>query len=329
MKMKPRLARSNRRSSALPVLIALFAACCCAGASPTSAPSPPVTVAAKAAEFKALKARVEDAQHDIVRWLLETPALNEYPEETPLRLLSSRIEHRFQAVCEAVDAYRQRHAEHTELEAIEQPFRQGMTDDLEAVQRWEIARNEDPESASPWNDMAHYFLHSGRVGKAFVCFEKSLSLLPLETTFYSDFATTLLLYRPDAMRHYKLTEQAVFDKALAMYRRTMRIEPRSFEQAVAFAESYYLVTPARHAEGQAAWDHALSLAVTEAERGEALLHLARYAIQRSHSNLARIYLAQVNASRWEPAKLALLRRIEDATKGEKSSAPASSAPVAR
>lgn len=329
IKLKTRLSRSNRRISAFPALLALLATCCCAGASPTAAPVPPTTVATKAAEFKALKARVEDTQQDVIRWLLETPALNEHPEETPSHLLSARIEHRFQSVCEAMDTYRQRHSDHSELATIEQPFRQGVTNDLEAIRLWEVARNEAPDSASPWGELAHYFLHSGRVGKAFTCFEKGLLLLPLDTTFYSEFATTLLLYRPDGMRHYKLTEQAIFDKALSVYRLAMRLEPHSFELAVAFAESYYLITPARHAEGQAAWDHALSLAVTEAERGEALIHLARYAVQRSHSNLARIYLAQVNAARWEPLKLALLRRIEDTIKAGKSAVPASPTTEAR
>ncbi|PAW87037.1 MAG: hypothetical protein B9S33_06880, partial [Pedosphaera sp. Tous-C6FEB] len=170
------------------------------------------------------------------------------------------------------------------------------------------------ESAEPWRELADQLLHTGRVMVAFECFEKCLALLPLEASYYEDFATTLLLYRPDAAAHYKLTEQAVFDKALRMYRRGMNLEPENFRQAVALAEAYYLVTPARLVEGQAAWEHAFKLAGDESERSEALVHLARYAINRSHPNLARVYLEQVKEPRWELPKLALLRRIADAAK---------------
>lgn len=286
-----------------------------ASASPVAtAPARAIVSAEQGSALKALKAHVADAQEDVYRWLRELPAIEGHPEEEPNHILSLRIDHRFKLATEAIAAFRQKHPDTTEVEAIESPFRREIVQLLESVRQLEVARHEQPESAEPWNELADQLLHTGRVVEAFECFEKSLALLPLEASYYADFATSLLLYRQDAAAHYKLTEQAVFDKALRMYRRGMNLEPENFRHAVALAEAYYLVTPARLAEGQAAWDHALKLAGDESERNEALVHLARYAINRGHPNLASVYLEQVKEPRWELPKLALLRRIADAAK---------------
>lgn len=307
-------------------LLALLLACWCAEASPTPAAAKPI--AAKVAALADLQARMLDAQDDMFRWLLEMPALNEHPEEKAQHLLSLRIEHRFKSICELAAEFRRKHSECAELESIETPFRENITHQLEAIRQWEVARNDHPDSAAPWNELAHHLLHSGRVSEALVCLEKSLALLPPEPVYYFDYGTCLLLYRTDAMRHYKLTEPAVFDKVLTIYRRGMKLEPQSFQHAVAFAESYYLITPARPTEGLAAWEHALTLARNPTERSEAVLHLARYAIHRNHANLARIYLEQVTEPRLAPVKTALLRRLADSAKGDKPAAPASPATVA-
>lgn len=272
------------------------------------------------AEFKALLARDEDARQDMSRWLTETAARDEHFADKPHNVLSLRMEHRLQLVCDAYAAFRARHPDHNAAEMLEDAFRADITEDLAAVRHWEAGRAEVPGSPAPWNELAHHLGHSGRTVEAFVCFEKSLSLSPREAVYFFDFATALLLYRSDAARHYKLTEQAVFEKVLILYRRGMRLEPDSFAHATGYAETFYLITPARPDEGVAAWKHAFSLADTDAERDQVRTHLARYAINAGHPNLARAYLVQVNEPRLEPVKLSLLRRVNEAGKPEKAEA---------
>lgn len=305
-------------------LIALLISVFCAGAGPTSPSSAPAVASTdQVTALAALKARVTDAHEDIYRWLREMPALDENPEEEPNHMLSLRIDHRFKIVSEAIAEFRRKHPDAAVIEGIEAPFREEMVRLLEMVRQLEMTRHEQPDSAEPWSELAHQLLHTGRVVEAFECFEKSLALLPLEASYYADFGTSLLIYRQDAAAHYKLTEQAVFDKALRMYRRGMNLEPENFRYAVALAEIYYLITPARLVDGQTAWEHALNLAGNESERNEVMVHLARYAINRGHPNLAKVYLEQVKEPRWTVPKLALLRRITDS---EKNPAPTSVAP---
>ena len=310
--------------STVSALLVLLVSVPGAGAGPT-APTSAQAVAStdSGTALATLTARVADAHEDIYRWLREMPALEENPEEEPNHMLSLRIDHRYKIVCEAIAEFRRKHPDATAIEVIEAPFRGETARLLELVRQLEVTRHEQPESAEPWNELAHQLLHTGRVVEAFECFEKSLALLPLEASYYADFGTSLLIYRMDAAVHYKLTEQAVFDKALRMYRRGMSLEPENFRHAVALAETYYLITPARLMEGQTAWEHALNLAGDESERNEAMVHLARYAINRGHPNLAKVYLEQVKEPRWTVPKLALLRRITDS---EKTPAPTAVAP---
>ncbi|MEQ2005212.1 MAG: hypothetical protein ABMA26_00330 [Limisphaerales bacterium] len=281
------------------------------------------------AEFKALLALEEDARKDMSRWLAETAARDEHLAGKPHNSLSLRMEHRFQRMCAAYSDFRSRHPEHGVAKHSEEAFREDTTDDLEAIRRWEEARVEDPASPAPWNDLAHHLSHNGRTTEAFACFEKSLSLAPREAVYFFDFATTLLLYRSDAARHYELNEQAVFEKVLTLYRRGMKLEPASYMRAASYAETFYLIAPARREEGLAAWHHAYSLATDDTDRDDARVHLARYALSAHHPNLARCYLEQVEDPRLEPVKEALLRRVNEASKPEKAGPVPSSSPAAK
>ncbi|MFM8468884.1 MAG: hypothetical protein ACKODH_02775 [Limisphaerales bacterium] len=232
------------------------------------------------------------------------------------------MEHRVQLVSNALAAFRARHPEHRPAAVLEQAFQADLKEDLEAIRSWEEGRAEDPTSAAPWNELAHYLSHNGRVSESFTCFEKSLSLAPTEACYYFDYATAMLLYRTDAARFFKQTEHAVFEKVLVLYRRGMLLEPASFARAADYARTFYLITPARRAEGLAAWQHAYSLATTEPDRDEVRSHLARYAITAQHFNLARLYLDQISDPRLDAVKESLQRRISKAAKPEK---PASAA----
>lgn len=289
----------------------------------------PVSASSKSVEleFKALQARDEDARQDMSRWLAETAARDEHLADKPHNVLSLRMEHRFQTVCTAYADFQARHPRHQAAEALETAFRADINEDIGAIRHWEDERDADPASPAPWNELAHYLGHNGRTTEAFACFEKGLSLSPREAVYFFDFATTLLLYRADAARHYQLTEQDVFDKVLTLYRRGMKLEPASFAHAVDYAQTFYLITPARREEGLAAWQHAFSLATTDPECDEVRTHLARYAINSHHPTLARCYLNQIEDPRLDVVKESLLRRVSELEKPGKAQSAA--APAAK
>lgn len=302
---------------ALALFTALF---CCFAPHRVSATVAPVTTAKPSteAEFQALQKRDENARQDMSRWLRETAARDEHLTDKSPHVLSTRMEHRFQTVVTAYSEFLAHHPRHPDAIAQEGAFRADITEDLETIRRWEDARAEDPTSPAPWNELAHTLAHNGRTLDAFACFEKSLALSPREAVYFFDFATAILLYRTEAMSHYKLTEPELFERVLTTYRRGLKLEPESFHRAADYAQTFYILKPARPAEGLAAWEHAFKLAEEEAERDEVRTHLARYAIHAGNLSRARIYLNQTDDPRLDPVKESLLRRINDAGKPEKA-----------
>ncbi len=326
------IALTFRSKLAAHPLVWLTALLCClapqraaaTGAAAKSVTTQPAKGADVEAEFKALQAREEDARQDMSRWLRETEASDDYLADKPKNFLSARMEHRLAQISAAFAKFLAAHPGHAAATALETSFRAEITDDLEAIRRWEEDRALAPDSPEPWNELAHYLVHNGRMIDGFDTFEKSISLASNSASYVFDYATALLLYRNDAMSHYKLTEPELFARVLMLCRRGLRLEPESFRFAAEYARTFYLIRPARPTEGMAAWNVALRLATEDAQRDEVRTHLARYAIHAGHLNLARIHLDLVKDVRLEPVKESLLRKINEAAKPEKSEpAPAS------
>lgn len=281
----------------------------------TRAASPPVAPqVATAAEFKTLQAREAEARADMSRWLRETTARDAHLLDRTPNFLSQRMEHRIQSVTVGYADFLARHPAHVATTLQQAAFGADMAEDLSAIRDWEAARAEQPDSPAPWNQLAHVLAHDGRTVDAFVCFEKSLELAPREAHYFFDFATAMLLYRTDAMSHYKLSESELFDRVLLTYRRGLKLEPENFARAAEYAQTFYVIRPARPDEAQAAWEHALKLATDDEQRDEARTHLARQALQAGKLGIARLYLDLVQDARFEPVKESLLRRIEEAAK---------------
>lgn len=306
--------------STLALSTALFCWLAPARVSAIVAPTAAVTPSVEA-EFRALQARAADARQDISRWLRETAARDEHLAGKSAHFLSTRMEHRTQLVLAAWVEFLARHPRHLGALGEEAEFRADLTEDLDAIRRWEAGRTSHPASPAPWNELAHSLAHGGRTADALVCFEKSLDLSPHEAVYFFDYGTAILLYRSVAMSHYQLTEPELFERVLTLYRRGMRLEPDSFQYAADYAQTFYIVKPARPAEGLAAWEHAFKLATTGSGRDEVRTHLARYAIHAGRLGMARLYLDQVQEPRLEPVKESLRRRVQEATKGTPVESP--------
>lgn len=266
------------------------------------------------AELAALRALDTRARQDMSRWLRETAAHDEHLTQKASNQLSSRMEHRLAVVTASYRDFLTRHPNHAEAAASKEIFLSDIEEDLQSIHRWEEARAEDPEGPAPWTRLAHELIHTGRTVDAFTCFEKALALNLDEAVHYFDFATAMLLHRNDAMSHYKLTEAELFSRVLIYYQQGMHMEPGDFRLAADYAQTFYVIKPARPAAALAAWEHALTLATDDTQRGEARIHLARHALQAGRLNLARVHLDLVTVASLEPVKLPLLRRIEVANK---------------
>ena len=97
-------------------------------------------------------------------------------------------------------------------------------------------------------------------------------------------------------RFISINEQQVFDKALALYQKAIRLDPDNFPLATDYAESYYGIRPLRTNDALAAWTNALQTAHNDAEREGVYIHLARVKIAAGRFDEARAQLAAVTNS---------------------------------
>ena len=70
----------------------------------------------------------------------------------------------------------------------------------------------------------------------------------------------------------------MFDKALALYQKAIKLDPDNFPLATDYAQSYYGIKPLRTNDALVAWTNALHIARDEVEREGVYIHLARIKI---------------------------------------------------
>src|SRR5205814_4271521 len=216
------------------------------------------------------------AQEEVDKWIREETAFREQGAGLPDATLKARIEQRFKAVRDTYDAFLQDHPEHARAHLAYGSFLMETHEDEEAVKQMEKARELDPKNPAAWNNLANYYGHRSPVKKAFEYYAKAIDLNPNEPVYYQNLATTVFLFRPDAMEFYQIDEQQVFDKALALYRKAMKLDPNNFVLASDYAQTYYGIKPIRTDDAIAAWEDALKIAGNNAEREGVYLHLARF-----------------------------------------------------
>jgi len=115
-------------------------------------------------------------------------------------------------------------------------------------------------------------------------------LNPKEPVYYHNFGTTVFLFRKDAMEHYRINEQQVFDKALELYAQAIKHDPTDFPLATDVARTYYGIKPPRPEEALRSWTNALSLAP---RRGRTRRRLCPF---RAHQDARRPVCGSAGAS---------------------------------
>jgi tetratricopeptide (TPR) repeat protein len=175
-------------------------------------------------------------------------------------------------------------------------FLNNINDEKAGMLENEKARQLDPKNPAAWNNLGNFYSENGPLTNAFAYFGKAIELDPNESVYYQNLALIVYLYRRDAMSFYGLTEPQVFDKALALYQKAVRLDPDNFPLATDYAESYYGIRPLRTNDALAAWTNALQTARNEAEREGVYIHLARVKIAAGRFDEARAHLAAVTNS---------------------------------
>lgn len=224
--------------------------------------------------------------------------------------LRDRIRKHFAPVQKAYEEFLRRHPDHARARLAYGSFLNDIKDENGARDQWERARQLDPRNPAAWNNLANYYGHNGPVTNAFDYYAKAIELNPAEPVYYHNFGTTVYLFRKDAMAHFKISEQQVFDKALALYGRALQFDPQNFTLATDIAQTFYGITPLRTNIALLAWGHALQTARDDVEREGIYVHLARVKLTAGRFDEARRDLDHITNAMYADLKKRVQRSLE-------------------
>jgi len=227
-------------------------------------------------EYLRILAMDNAAQEEVDRWITEDQKFAATGAAADKGTLRGRIRQRLEPVDKAYQDFLSRNPAHTRARLAYGSFRSDTGREEEAHDQWEKAREIDPKDPAAWNNLANYYGHNGPATKAFEYYEKAIALAPTQSVYFQNFATTVYLFRRDATNYFRISEQQVFDKALALYRQSQSLDPGNFPLATDVAQTFYGIKPPRAREAIEAWNTALKLARDEIEREGVHLHLARW-----------------------------------------------------
>jgi tetratricopeptide (TPR) repeat protein len=264
-------------------------------------------------EYEKLLEEDDAAEEEADKWIKEAEAFR--AKGVPSSgSLSARIEQRFTPVRKAYEDFLHRHPDHVSARLAYGSFLYETHDEEAGVAQWEKARQLDPNNPASWNNLANHFGHRGPVKKAFEYYNKALELKPDEPVYLQNLATTMYLFRKDAMELYQIDEKEVFDRSLELYRKALKLDPTNFPLATDYAQSYYGIKPLRTEEALNAWNYALKVANDEFEREGVYIHLARVELNSGLFPEARKHLNMVTNRFYAVLKDRLSRNITEREK---------------
>ncbi len=252
------------------------------------------------------------AQAEADKWIHDADAFAEKGADNPRSTLKMRIRQRLDVVQKEYNDFIQLHPDNPRARLAFGSFLSDSGDEDGAALQWEKARELDPKNPAPWNNLANHYGHEGPIKKAFEYFDKAIELNPHEPLYYQNLATHVYLFRKDAKEYYHLTETEVFDKALALYRKAIKLDPQNFILATDYAQSFYGTNPPRLKDGLEAWKAALIIARDEVEREGVYIHLARIETKLGQMEVARRHLDSVTNAMYNSTKKTLTRNLDDA-----------------
>ena len=247
-------------------------------------------------ELQQLMVEDDAALAEVDKWIRDNDAFAAQGAGESKEELNARIMARLNVVRRNYEDFLRRYPDFARGHLAYASFLNNVNDEKAGMLENEKARQLDPKNPAAWNNLALYYGEHGPMTNAFAYSAKAIELNPDEPVYYQNLALAVYLYRKDAMSFYGLNEQQVFDKALALYQKAIRLDPDNFPLATDYAESYYGIRPLRANDALAAWTNALHTARNDAEREGVYIHLARIEIAAGRFDEARAHLAAVTNS---------------------------------
>jgi tetratricopeptide (TPR) repeat protein len=264
----------------------------------------------------------EAAEKEILGWTDKAEAMSKEGGLSTLTL-NARIRQRLEDIRKEYQDFVERHPNHVNARLAYGSFLYDSNDEDGAAKQWETARDLAPSNSAAWNDLGKLCGdgHRGPIKKAFEYYDKAISLDSNQSVYYHNLALVVYMYRKDAREYYHLDEQQVFDKALELYRRAIKLDPDNFVLFSDYAESFYGTNPPRWKEGLQAWTEALKIAHDDVEREGVYIHLARIHLKLGQYDQARASLDAVTNANYATLKGRLTRNLNAALAKAATNAP--------
>ena len=267
---------------------------------------------------KQLEKIMEDddaAMDEVDKWIQDNNAFKSQGAGESKSQLNQRIMARLDAVRKSYEDFLQRYPTNADAYLAFGSFLEDTGDEDGASTQYEKSRELNPRNPAAWNDLANYYGENGPITNSFIYYAKAIELNSNEPVYYENLATTVYLYRRDAMQFYGIREPQVFDKALVLYQKAIQLDPDNFALQTDYAESYYGIKPLRTNDALAAWTNALKIAHDETEREAVYIHLARVKIAAGRFTEAQAHLDAVTNSQYDVLKRHLESTMAERKKG--------------
>ena len=274
--------------------------------------------------FQKLMAEDDAAHAEVDQWIKDNQKFADKGAGVESAALTGRVKQRLEKVREAYRGFLLQHPNHARALVAFASFLSDQGEEDEEFAQLDKARVADPRNPAVWNQLANYYGHNGPVSNAFPCYEKAIALEPGESVYYHNLAITTYLFRRDATNYFKISEQAVFDKAMTLYYKALALDPDNFILATDFAQSYYGFKPPKTGdpaadraaeenhfqEAMKAWQTAFKLARDDIERQGVLVHYARLQINAGRFEEARKNLQAITNAMFNATRTQLLKNLD-------------------
>lgn len=254
---------------------------------------------------------IEDdaAVDEVDQWVQSNTILRAQGKGESNADLNKRIIARFDLVRKRYEAFLERHPNYVRGYLAFGSFLNEINEEDSAKTEFENARQIDPKNPAAWNNLANYYGEYGPVSNSFSYYEEAMRLDSNEPVYIHNLATTVYLFRRDAEQYYHCDEPGVFDKALELYRRAMKVAPNDFLLASDYADSYYEIKPYRTNDMLMAWTNAYNVAQSDAEREGVDIHFARIKMMFGRFAEAQAHLIEVTNQSYGDLKTRMQRNL--------------------
>ena len=278
-------------------------------------------------EFHRVLLDDDAAEKEVLGWMDNADAFAKAGGGQSSTTLNLKIQQRLDGIKKEYADFVERNPKHVNARLAFGSFLNDNNDEDGAFTQWDTARQLEPANPAAWDNLGNWYAfgHHGQVKKALECYDKAIELNPGQSVYYHNLAVTVYMYRQDAREYYHLEEQQVFDKALALYRQAIKLDPDNFVLFTDYAESFYGTNPPRWQDGLAAWTEALKIAHDDVEREGVYIHLARIHLKLGDYDQARANLDVVTNANYAAFRERLTRNLNAALDKAKTNSPPAAA----